>query len=128
MTVEEVVTEHEARRLAIQKVLGQQESLCDPLGAGLHAIGDRNPPLRAIAEQATEQRFVIGRRDHEDVTDAREHQRGERVVDERLVIHGQQLLADRPGHRIQPGTGTAGKNDAFANHDCGQPLRNRRRA
>ena len=35
-----------------------------------------------------------GRGDHQDVADARQHQRGQRIVDHRLVVDRQQLLAD----------------------------------
>src|SRR5690606_15034800 len=36
------------------------------------------------------------------------------VVDHRLVVHGQQLLADPARDRVQAGAGTAGQDDALA--------------
>jgi hypothetical protein len=47
------------------------------------------------------------------VADARQHQGAQRVVDHRLVVDRQQLLADALRDRIQPGAGAAGEDDAF---------------
>src|SRR6184192_2499395 len=57
---------------------------------------------------------VLRRADDEDVADTRQHQRAERVIDHRLVVHRQQLLADRQGGRMQPRAGPAGEDDALA--------------
>ena len=51
------------------------------------------PQLAAIAEQAAELRQVVRRRDHQDVADAGQHQHRQRIVDHRLVVDRQQLLA-----------------------------------
>src|SRR3546814_16034718 len=55
----------------------------------------------------------MGRRDDEDVPDARQHKRGQGVVDHRLVVDRKQLLADDMRHRMQPGAGPAGENYAL---------------
>src|SRR5215212_2323722 len=52
------------------------------------------------------------RGDDLDVADARHHQRRQRIVDHRLVVNGQQLLADAHGDRIQPRSRSAGQDDA----------------
>src|SRR5829696_2884426 len=52
------------------------------------------------------------RGDDLDVTDARHHQRRQRIVDHRLVVNGQQLLADTHGDRIQPRSRSAGQDDS----------------
>src|SRR3546814_4283506 len=44
---------------------------------------------------------------------AAEHQRRQRIIDHRLVEHGQKLLRDRQGRGIQPRAATAGENDAL---------------
>ena len=46
--------------------------------------------------------------------DAREYQGAKWVVDHRLVVSRQQLLADRLGHRVQPRAASAGENDSLA--------------
>ena len=42
-----------------------------------------------------------------------EHQGRERVIDHRLVVDRQQLLADRPRDRVQPRARSAGQDDPF---------------
>ena len=77
------------------------------------------PDLAAVAQQALVAADVLGGRDQQDLADAGQHQRGQRVVDHRLVVDRQQLLADRPGDRVQPGAGPAGQNDAFSDRAIG---------
>src|SRR5204863_5867505 len=77
-------------------------------------VADRDAPLRAVAEEGLEARHVVRRADQEDVADAGEHQRAERVVHHRLVVHRQQLLAERKRRRVQASAGAAGEDDALA--------------
>ena len=77
------------------------EGLREPVGAGLHGVGERDAELRAVAQQSAELLRIRSRGDHQDVADPRQDQRGERVVDHRLVVDGQQLLADGTRDRIQ---------------------------
>jgi hypothetical protein len=71
------------------------------------------PHLRPLPEQAGKARRVLGRGDDEDVADPREHQRGERVVHHRLVVHGQELLGDHLRHRVEPRARAAREDDAL---------------
>jgi xanthine dehydrogenase molybdopterin-binding subunit B len=64
-----------------------------------------------VAEEALERALVLGRGDDEDRADPREHERGERIVDHRLVVDRDELLAHREGQRVQAGAGAAGEND-----------------
>ena len=61
---------------------------------------------------------VVRRGDHQHVADPGEDQRRERVVDHRLVVDRHQLLADAQGHRVQPGAGAAGQDDAAHGEQC----------
>ena len=79
----------------------------------LDRVIDGQSPLAAVAKQLSEQRVVARRGDDQDLADAGHHQRRQRVVDHRLVVHRQQLLADRDGDRVQAGAGAAGEDDAF---------------
>ena len=72
----------------------------------------RDAELRAVAEQPLELLGVVRRGDDQDVADAGQHQRRQRVVDHRLVVDRHQLLADAQGDRVQPGAGAAGKDDS----------------
>jgi len=49
----------------------------------------------------------------QDLANAGQHQGRERVVDHRLVVDRQQLLADRPGDRVQACAAAAGQDDPF---------------
>ena len=80
-------------------------------------------PAPGRVEQALEARRIVRRGDDEDVADAREHERRERVVDHGLVVHGQQLLGRDPRERVQPRAGTPGEDDAFHRAASLQSLR-----
>ena len=109
--VEDVVAEHEADVLVADVVGADREGLCEPVGRRLLCVGDRDAELAAVAEQALEAARLVRRRDHEDVTDAGEHERGERVVDHRLVVHRHELLADALRDRVEPRASAAGEDD-----------------
>jgi hypothetical protein len=97
-----------------------QIGLRQAIRAGLHRVADLHAPLRAVAEQGLEQRLLVRRVDDEHFADARQHQGAERVIDHRLVVDRQQLLADALGDRIQPGAGAAGQDDTAAlSHERG---------
>jgi hypothetical protein len=96
------------------EVFADQEGLGQAVGAGLHGVLQVQAPLAAVAQQLLKARRVLRRADDQDVADARQHQGAERVVDHRLVVHRQQLLADGQGGRVQAGAGAAGEDDAFA--------------
>ena len=59
-----------------------------------------------------ERRRVMWRGDHQHLVDAGEDQRGQRVVDHRLVVDRDELLADAQRHRMQPRARAAGQDDA----------------
>ena len=120
VAVEDIVAQHQRARGAADKLAAEDERLRQAVRARLHAVTQVQAPAAAVTEQRLETRRVLRRADDEDVADAGEHQRAQRVVDHRLVIHRQQLLADGQCRRVQPGAGAAGKDDAFALH--GVPL------
>jgi hypothetical protein len=76
-----------------EEFLGDDQRLGDAVGLGLHRVGERQAPLRAVAEQVPERDAVARRRDDEEFADAGAHQGCERVIDHRLVVDRQQLLA-----------------------------------
>ena len=67
----------------------------------------------AAAQQAAEGRQVLRRADEQDVPDAGQHQRAERVVHHRFVINGQQLLADCHGQRVEARAPAPRQDDSF---------------
>ena len=101
--IKNIVTEHQAHRALSNEVFAQQERLSQAIGARLNGVLDADTPLAAVPQQVGISELVARRGDNQHVPDARLHQRGKRVVDHGLVVHGHQLLADRGGQRVQAG-------------------------
>lgn len=114
--IEDVVAQDERTALTCKELLSDQECLCESFRLRLHGVRDGDTPLRAIAEQPLEVRIVRRRRDHEDVPDAREHQRRQRIVNHRLVIDRHELLRHRDRQRIQPRARAARQNNSLCYH------------
>ena len=113
---EDVVAQDEGAGLAADELLAEDEGLGQALGARLHFVGEAQAELGAVAEERLEAGQVLGRRDDEDVADAGHHQDREGVVDHRLVVDGQELLADGPGDGKETRAGPPGEDDAFHGH------------
>ena len=107
-----VVAEHQRAGPAFQKRAAEDEGLRQPVGPLLHRELEAHAPLRAAAEQSLELRLIVGCRDDENVADAGKHQHRQRIVDHRLVVDGQELLADAQRDRVQARSGAAGQYDA----------------
>ena len=118
MAVEDVVAQHQGAGRTVQKGLANQKGLRQAVRAGLHRVLQLDTPLAAIAQQLLKAWCVLGGADNQNLFDPRQHQGGERVVDHRLVIHRQQLLADCQSGRVQAGAGAARQDDAFACLHC----------
>ncbi len=111
---EQVVAEYQRAWGMADEVAADDKSLRQAVGAGLHRVPQAQAPLAAVAEQLGKTRGVLRGGDDEHLADACEHERGQRVVDHRLVVHRQQLLAHRLGDGVEPGAGAAGEDEAFA--------------
>ena len=72
--------------------------------------------MRAAAQKISKRYLIARRRDDQILADAGGHQRRQRVVNHRLVVHGQQLLGDNLRDRIQPRAGATGQDDSSASH------------
>ena len=118
MAVEDVIPQHQGARAAANKVRTDDESLRQPIRAWLHRIADVHAPLAAIAQKLLEARRILRRADDKDLAHTAQHQRAERVVDHRLVVNRDQLLAQRQCGRMQSGAGAASEDDAFALHSA----------
>ena len=112
--VEDVVAKHKGAGRAIQKLFTDDEGLRQPVRAGLHGVFNADSPLAAVAQKLLKARRVLRRADEQNFAYAREHEGGERVIHHRLVVDGQQLLADGECGRVQARARTARQNDAFA--------------
>ena len=97
VAVEDVVAEDQAHGSPPTKSAPMRKACARPSGRGLLGVGEVDAPVAAVAQQALEQRQVVRGGDDQDVADARQHQRRQRIVDHRLVVDRQELLADHAG-------------------------------
>lgn len=113
VSVENIVAEDHGARVIADEILSDQKRLRQTVRMRLHRVGQPDAELASVAEQALETRRVLRRGDDEDVADAREHERRERVVDHGLVVHGKQLLGRDPRERVQPCAGAPARMMPF---------------
>jgi hypothetical protein len=111
--VENVVPQHQSAAVIANERLPDQEGLSQSIWRRLFGIGQIDAPLAAVTQQEFKARQILRGGDDEDVANTGQHQSAERVVNHGLVVDWQQLLGDRLGHRIQPGAGSPGEDDAF---------------
>jgi len=114
MAIKNVVAQDEGAGVAADELAPDDERLCQAIRAGLHRVLDVHAPLVAVPQQVDKARRVLRRADQQDLTDAAEHQGGQRVIDHGLVVDRHELLAHRLGHGVEPGAGAAGEDDALA--------------
>jgi hypothetical protein len=94
LTIEEIVAENQRRRAARDEVGSDAVGVGDATRPVLHGIRDIEGSLAAVTEQFGERRMVARRGDDQNFPDTRKHQGRQRIKDHRLVVDGQQLLAD----------------------------------
>jgi hypothetical protein len=98
------------------KRLPMMKAWARPSGRACSAQLSDKPQLATVAREALEERQIVGRGEQQDVPDARQHQRRERVIHHPLVINRQQPFADSQHHRMQPCAAAAGQNNPFPCH------------
>ena len=84
-----------------------------PSGFGCSAYSMERPHWDPSPSRSRNAAWSRGVDDQQELADARQHQRRQRVVDHRLVVNRQQLLADGHGHRVQACARAPGEDDAF---------------
>ena len=75
MSVKDIVAENQCTGIAVQELLRDQKSLRDAFRLGLRSIIKRYPKICAISQKLLELRQIIRRGNHENVPNARQHQR-----------------------------------------------------
>ena len=113
LSVKDIVAQHQANRVAVNKRFGNQQRLRQSFGLRLHGILQADAETAAVAQQTAEGGQVFGRGNDQDVADVRQHQHGQRIINHGLVVHGQELLGNAARAGIQARAQTAGKEDAF---------------
>ncbi len=118
MSIEDVVPEHQAGGRPVEERLADQERLGQATGVRLLGIAQRDPPLRTVAEQRLEPWQIVRRGDDQHLADPRQHQGRQRIVDHRLVVDREELLADGARQRVEPGPGAAREDDSLSVHSA----------
>ena len=106
--VEDIIAEHQCDAIVSNKILANQEGLREPLRPRLDRIIDHESELGAVTKEALEGPCILRGGDDEDFPNTRLDERGQRIVNHRLVIDGHELLRDALGNRVEPRAGTAG--------------------
>src|ERR1700729_4989 len=113
VAVENIVAQNERAPAAADELAANQKSLRNAFWLRLHRILKAHPEARSITEQLLEAWKVIRSRDDENVAYARQHERGERVIDHRLVVDGEEALRDCVRHGIKTRAGASREDDAL---------------
>ena len=113
MTVKNIVPQHQRAGFLPYEVLSDEKGLRNAVRVRLHGVLEIQSPARAVAEQLFEARRILRCGDHEDIADAREHQRAQGVVDHRLVVDRQELFGYDLRHRVEARAAAPGEDDAF---------------
>jgi hypothetical protein len=78
MPIKDVVSQRQCTGVMPDKVLSDDESLRQAVGAGLNGVLDIHGPLAAITQQLSKAWRVLRCADQQHITDARQDQRGQR--------------------------------------------------
>jgi hypothetical protein len=111
--VEDVVAEDERHRVAADEGFCDEERLGDAFRFRLFPVLDGDSHAGTVAEELLEPRQVVRGGNEADVLDPAFDQRGQWMVNHRLVIDRLELLARDEGEWIETGACAACKNDAF---------------
>ena len=111
--VEDVVAEDQRARVAADELAADEERLSKSIRSRLLGVVQGQANVCAVPQQRLETGQIVGRGDDEDVADTRQHQRGQRVVDHRLVVDRHQLLTGAQRERVQSRARSSGQDDAF---------------
>ena len=93
VAVEDVVAKDQAGAIVANKLFTNDKSLGKAIRTRLFGILKVHAVVRSVAKQAPEAGEVVGGADDEDIADPGQHQGTDGVIDHRLVINGEQLLA-----------------------------------
>ena len=85
--------------------------MSDAFRIGLNGVLDLDTESFAIPQNPLKGGLVVRGGYHEDLANTRQHEGGERVIDQRLVVHRNQLFADAEGDRVEPGPRSARQDD-----------------
>ena len=111
--MEDIVSQHHAGGIVSDEFTADDESLGQTVRRRLFRISEVNTIIGTVPQQPLESRQVMRRGDDEDIPDSGHHQHGDRIVDHRLIVDGQELLGDSFRDGIEAGSTAAGEHDSF---------------
>ena len=98
--MENIVAQDHAYAVAADEGLTDDESLRKTVGRRLLGIGKIDLVVGTVAQKAPKAGQVLRCGDNQNVAYACLHQHGNRIIDHRLVVDGQQLLRYSLGYGI----------------------------
>ena len=110
---ENIVPKDQAGVASPDEISGKEERLSDTFRLRLCDVLKGASPLAAVPEKFAELPAVVWRGDDGNLTDARQKENRQRIIDHRLIVDRQQLLADAEREGVKPRTGTARQQDTF---------------
>ena len=110
---ENIVPKDQAGVASLDEISGKEERLSDTFRLRLCDVFKGASPLAAVPEKFAELPAVVWRGDDGNLTDARQKENRQRIIDHRLIVDRQQLLADAEREGVKPRTGTARQQDTF---------------
>src|SRR5208282_2143676 len=116
LAVEDVISQDQGDVVLTDELPANEKCLGQSTGTRLHGVPDGKADLSSIPQDPLKILDIVWRGYQENLANAGKHQRREGIVNHRLVVDRQELLADGSGNRIEPRTRTTGQNDAFAKH------------
>ena len=112
-SVKNVVPQNQAHMVPADEGLTDQKGLGQAVGMLLHSVGQLQTVGGPIPQQVLKNRQVPRRGDNQDLTDACQHQSGQRIIDHGFIVDWENLLGNYPGNRIEPRSGASGENNSF---------------
>ena len=116
--MEQIVAQDQAGRVPRNEIGAKDEGFRDAARRLLDDVLETDAQVRSIAKKIPEARQILWRRDDENIPNPAQHEGRDGVVNHRLVVDGQQLLADRPGDRVQTGASAPGQDNALPSRLC----------
>ena len=114
---ENIIAENQARMASPDKICCKEKCLRYAFRFFLNDIFKRTPPLTAVSEKLAILPHVVWSRNDGNLADAGQHEHRQRIINHRLVVDRQKLLADAQRQGMQPCPGTASQQDTFSrNH------------
>ena len=110
---EDVVPKDQAGVASFDEISSEEERLGDAFWLRLRNVLKGAPPLAAVPKEFAELPAVVWRGDDGNLTDARQKENRQRIIDHRLIVDRQQLFADSEREGMKPRTGTARQQDTF---------------